>query len=157
MNLKRLITLGAIAIVVGLAMPTAEARHRSHVSVGIGFSTYPYWGGYGYYPYGYGYYPYGYGYSYYPYYSSGYYPYGSYNYGYYNYNRSGYRDSYAGGSMVAQVQRRLAQSGYYRGAIDGVMGPRTRAAIRAYERSRGLRVDGVISQQLIATMGLRRY
>jgi hypothetical protein len=30
-----------------------------------------------------------------------------------------------------------------------------RAAIRAYERTHGMRVDGAISQPLLATMGLR--
>jgi Putative peptidoglycan binding domain len=90
---------------------------------------YPYY--YGYYPYGY--YPYGYS----PY---GYYPYG-YGYGYDPYNQSGYRGVAGGrGSSVAQIQLRLARAGYYRGSIDGVMGPRTRYAIRAYERSHNSRV-----------------
>jgi peptidoglycan hydrolase-like protein with peptidoglycan-binding domain len=34
------------------------------------------------------------------------------------------------------------------------MGPRTRSAIRAYERRHGLPVDGVIDSRLLATMGL---
>ena len=92
---------------------------------------YPYYYGYypyGYYPYGYGYDPYGYGYD----------PYG---YGYDPYNRPGYQGVAAGrGSSVAELQRRLARAGYYHGRIDGVMGPRTRYAIRAYERSHNLRV-----------------
>jgi len=105
---------------------------------------------------GYPYYSYGYGY---PYYSYGYYPYdyyGSYpyNYGYYYYNQPGY-DTYANGSVVIQVQSRLARAGYYHGPIDGVMGLRTHYAIQAYERDHGLRVDGVISGQLLRTMGLR--
>lgn len=118
----------------------------STVFVGSGFG-YPYYGyGYGY-PYSYGYYPYGYypyGYSYgYDYYPS------NYSYGYYQ-PRHGYN-----GSVVIQVQTRLARAGYYRGPIDGVMGPGTRFAIRAYERDHGLRVDGVISGPLMRNMGLR--
>jgi hypothetical protein len=35
--------------------------------------------------------------------------------------------------MVAAVQRRLGQLGYYRGVIDGVIGPQTRGAIAAFE------------------------
>ena len=45
-------------------------------------------------------------------------------------------------------------AGYYRGAIDGVIGNGTRMAIRAFERNNGLRVDGRIDRQLLATMGL---
>jgi len=150
MNVKRILMIGAIAL-IGFATPTAYAgfrhhHHHSNVFIGFGFSGFPY-GGYGYYPYGYspvgyGYYPYGYGY-----YPS--------SYGYYSAYRPVYRGQVASGSVVAQVQQRLARAGYYRGAIDGVMGPRTRYAIRAYERDRGLRVDGVISRQLLVTMGLR--
>jgi hypothetical protein len=92
---------------------------------------YPYYYGYypyGYYPYGYGYDPYGYGYD----------PYG---YGYDRYNQPGYHGVAAGrGYSVADIQRRLARAGYYHGRIDGVMGPRTRYAIRAYQRSHNSRV-----------------
>jgi Putative peptidoglycan binding domain len=61
----------------------------------------------------------------YPYY--GYYPYG---YGYYGYNAYGYGN----GSSVVELQRRLARAGYYHGRIDGVMGTKTRRALRAYQR-----------------------
>ena len=143
------------------AVRSGSVRNRSTVYVGgsrYGYS-YPYQSyGYGYpyysygpsvsfgfgYPYSYGYYPYGY---------SSYYPY-DYSYGYYGYNRPGY-DAYANGSIVVQVQSRLARAGYYHGPIDGVMGPRTHYAIQAYERDHGLRVDGVISGSLLRNMGLR--
>jgi hypothetical protein len=125
-------------------------------SYSYGSRSYGYGYGYPYYSYGpsvsFGFgYPYSYGYS--PYGYSSYYPY-DYSYGYYGYNRPGY-DSYANGSVVIQVQSRLARAGYYRGAIDGVMGPRTHHAILAYERDHGLRVDGAISGQLLRNMGLR--
>jgi hypothetical protein len=92
-------------------------------------------------------YPFGYGY---PYYGS--YPYG---YGYYAGPREVvYQSATTDGSIVVEVQRRLARAGYYRGAIDGVIGNGTRRAIRSYERAHGLRVDGQIDQRLLATMGL---
>ena len=145
------------------AVRTGTVRNRSTVYVGGGRYGYSYpYRSYGY-GYGYPYYSYGpsvsfgfgypYSYGYYPYGYSGYYPY-DYSYGYHGYNRSGY-DSYANGSIVIQVQSRLARAGYYRGPIDGVMGPRTHYAIRAYERDHGLRVDGMISGQLVRNMGLR--
>jgi Putative peptidoglycan binding domain len=88
------------------------------------------------YPFGYGYYPYGY----YPYgYPYGYAPYG---YGYpggYGYGGAAYGSGYeTSGSGVANIQRRLARAGYYHGRIDGVMGPRTRSAMHAYERDHGV-------------------
>ena len=88
---------------------------------------YPY-GYYGYgYPYGYGYgYPYGDGYGYQSGYDSNYY--GS------SYGGTAYGSDYPTHSRVAELQRRLARAGYYSGAIDGIMGPTTRQAIRAYER-----------------------
>ena len=61
-----------------------------------------------------------------------------YPYGYYGYNYgSGYGYSDSSGSRVAELQGRLASAGYYHGAIDGIMGPATRRAIRAYERDHG--------------------
>jgi hypothetical protein len=83
------------------------------------------------YPY-YGYYPYPYGYPY------GYYPYGG-GYGYDPYYQSGY-GGVAGGVSVRQIQVRLSRAGFYHGRIDGVMGPRTRAAMRAYKQSHNRRV-----------------
>jgi len=56
--------------------------------------------------------------------------------------------------MVAQVQRRLAEFGYYHGVVAGIMGPQTRAAIAAYESTHNLGVDGTISTRLLARMGL---
>jgi Putative peptidoglycan binding domain len=100
-------------------------------SFGFPYFGYPY--GYGYYPYRYGYNPYGYGYG------SGYYGYGAgyYGNGYYgsNYYRGYGYNGYQSG--VARVQQRLARAGYYRGPIDGIMGPRTRYALRAYQRDHG--------------------
>jgi hypothetical protein len=99
----------------------------------IGIFSFPWWWGWGPswgwgygYPY-YGYYPYGYG--------------GAYGYGYdgyygngYGYNNSnnGYGD--ASRWRVAELKRRLSRAGYYRESIDGVLGPQTRRAIRAYEQ-----------------------
>jgi len=64
-------------------------------------------------------------------------PYGYYGgYGNGNYG-SGYGYSDSSGSRVAELQNRLASAGYYHGAVDGIMGPATRRAIRAYERDHG--------------------
>jgi hypothetical protein len=80
----------------------------------------------------------------YPYY--GYYPYPYYGYSDYGY---GY-----GNARVIEVQRRLARAGYYHGAIDGIMGPQTRRAIRAYERDHNMPAYGVIDGQRLTIMSL---
>jgi hypothetical protein len=90
--------------------------------------------------------------------SSGYYPYsywgGSPYRGYNNYYSS-YTPTYSyNGSMVAAVQRRLGQLGYYRGVVDGAIGPQTRGAIAAFQSRNGLAVDGTISRPLLDTLGL---
>jgi TPR repeat protein len=50
------------------------------------------------------------------------------------------------------VQTNLAALGYDPGPADGVMGRRTRAAIRAFQADVGLPVDGQVSDQLIAAL-----
>ena len=101
--------------------PNRFVRNRSNF-VFIGDFGFPWWWGWGWGPsWGWGSgYPYGY--------------YGGYNYGGYG---SGYGYSDSSGSRVAELQSRLASAGYYHGAIDGIMGPATRRAIRAYERHSG--------------------
>ena len=124
---------------------------RSYPSYSYNSGYYPNWGvGFsgGYYPYSYyGGYPYG-GYN--NYYSSyGGYPYNSYNsYSYYA-PTYGYNTS-----MVAAVQQRLGRLGYYRGAVDGIVGPQTRNAIAAFESRNGLAVDGMIDGRLLNRLGL---
>jgi len=117
-------------------------HHHRFNNIIIADFGFPYWYGYGWgYPY------YGYGYD--PYYD-GYY---SDDEGYYSGN-GGVYEGRLDASLVLQVQRRLARAGYYHGAIDGVVGAGTRSAVRAYERSHRLPVDGVIDSNLLATMGL---
>jgi hypothetical protein len=126
---------------------------------------------------GYGYCPWYFPYDSYPYYG---YPYGAYQgaYGYdsgYGYDQPVYdgnnvdenygapvedkgsypngSSNYRGSSSVAEVQRLLARAGFYKGAIDGAMGSRTFYAIRAYQRSHNLQVDGQIGPQLLSSLG----
>ena len=47
------------------------------------------------------------------------------------------------------VQQELARRGYHVGAADGVLGRRTRAAIRDYQRDHGLPVTGEVSLELV--------
>lgn len=53
-------------------------------------------------------------------------------------------------NTVAEIQSGLARLGYSPGPVDGVMGERTREAIRAYQRDKGLLVDGRPTPELAA-------
>lgn len=125
---------------------------------------YPWWPwGYPYdYYYGYGYgYPYSYGYNSFDY---GYNGSNSYDYGYNQrgaydenvYGQNGYSDQSAN-SSVAAAQDRLTRGGYYRGQIDGVLGPETRHAIVRFQSNHGLSVTGELTPDTLNAMGLQNY
>ena len=66
-----------------------------------------------------------------------------------------YRSSSSSGDELAvDVQRALARRGFYRGGIDGDIGPGTRAAIRAYQYNHGLEVTGRIDGTLLRSLGI---
>ncbi|WP_340115232.1 peptidoglycan-binding domain-containing protein [Pelagibius sp. 7325] len=52
-------------------------------------------------------------------------------------------------AYVRGVQKELAAHGYKPGPIDGVAGPQTRAAVRAYQADAGLEVDGKADKRLL--------
>lgn len=47
-------------------------------------------------------------------------------------------------SAVRQAQERLNQLGYAAGTPDGLVGPKTRAALRRFQQEKGLKVTGVL-------------
>lgn len=55
---------------------------------------------------------------------------------------------------VVRVQAYLADNGYNGGAADGVLGPQSRAALRALQSDLGLAPDGYLSSELIERLGL---
>lgn len=54
----------------------------------------------------------------------------------------------------ASVQRALSQRGYYRGPIDGDMGPGSRAAVARYQADNGMKATGAINDSLLRSLGL---
>ncbi len=50
----------------------------------------------------------------------------------------------AEGSAVSQLQRELQTLGYYSGAIDGVFGQQTQAAVTRFQTDKQLTVDGIV-------------
>lgn len=59
------------------------------------------------------------------------------------------------GDTVSEVQRRLKQWGYYDGAVDGVYGTGTSAAVKEFQRKNGLTADGVVGDSTAAALGVR--
>jgi N-acetylmuramoyl-L-alanine amidase len=60
----------------------------------------------------------------------------------------------ATGATVTEIQRRLKAWGYYDGAVDGVYGSRTEAAVRYFQRKNGLSVDGQVGDRTLAALGI---
>jgi len=58
---------------------------------------------------------------------------------------------------IRHLQQLLTKYGYYGGSLDGDFGDKTNAAIRALQRSAGLKVDGVIGKQTMARITQPRY
>lgn len=58
------------------------------------------------------------------------------------------------GSDVSDLQWRLNQWGYYNGAIDGVYGAQTSAAVRFFQRRNGLHADGICGPATWAALGM---
>ena len=57
-------------------------------------------------------------------------------------------------TKLLQVQENLRRLGYYKGSVDGLNGPSTRAAIRSYQVDRGLPVTGYLDKELLQDLGL---
>jgi hypothetical protein len=59
-------------------------------------------------------------------------------------------------STVAAVQQKLSKQGYYRGEVDGVLGPETRRAIVRYQSNNGLRATGSLTPETLQSLSLQR-
>lgn len=58
-------------------------------------------------------------------------------------------------SLEVTVQRSLARRGYYRGPIDGDLGPMSRRAIARFQQDEGLRPTGSLSRSTLEALGIR--
>lgn len=57
-------------------------------------------------------------------------------------------DSWEGASDKSKhIQTALKNSGFYKGEIDGKIGPRTKSAIRAFQKANNLNPDGVVGSK----------
>jgi Putative peptidoglycan binding domain len=56
--------------------------------------------------------------------------------------------------VIADVQAELQQMGYYKGEVDGLLGPLTREALAAYQADQGLTTTAVIDEPTLDSLGL---
>ncbi|MBP3344667.1 MAG: spore cortex-lytic enzyme [Clostridia bacterium] len=52
------------------------------------------------------------------------------------------------------IQTKLKRWGYYKGSIDGIYGPKTKEAVRYFQRKNGLSVDGIVGPKTAAALGM---
>jgi hypothetical protein len=57
------------------------------------------------------------------------------------------------GQVVANVQAKLQEQGYYQGEVDGLMGPLTRAALARYQADHGLYETAAIDEPTMESLG----
>jgi len=56
--------------------------------------------------------------------------------------------------VIVNVQRALADLGYFSGPITGALTPSTRRAISAYQQDEGLEINGVVDGPTVYALGL---
>lgn len=61
------------------------------------------------------------------------------------------------GQSVTTLQQKLRDAGFSPGPVDGIFGSQTRAAVVAFQRSRGLAVDGVAGPATAGALGLSGF
>ena len=58
------------------------------------------------------------------------------------------------GDTVRTVQNKLRRWGYYSGSVDGIYGPATERAVRAFQKKNGLTVDGIVGRATFQALGM---
>jgi hypothetical protein len=56
--------------------------------------------------------------------------------------------------VIANVQAALQEMGYYKGEVDGLLGPLTREALAAYQADQGLTATAVIDEPTLDSLGM---
>ncbi len=57
-------------------------------------------------------------------------------------------------SQTKTIQTKLKRWGYYTGSVDGVYGPKTKEAVKLFQRKNGLAVDGIVGKKTAAALGI---
>jgi peptidoglycan hydrolase-like protein with peptidoglycan-binding domain len=70
--------------------------------------------------------------------------------------QSGSTNGQAGAEQVKELQQALQDKGMDPGPIDGIMGPKTQAALRAFQQDQKLPPTGRMDDQTLAKLGVSR-
>ena len=62
------------------------------------------------------------------------------------------KDISGGRLSIRQIQTALKNAGFYKGPVDGRIGPRTKEAIKEFQKARGLKADGVVGKRTSAEL-----
>ena len=57
-------------------------------------------------------------------------------------------------SVVRQAQDELKDEGYYKGTVDGMMGPQTRRALIAFQHMNNIPMTGRLDSKTVSTLGI---
>lgn len=58
------------------------------------------------------------------------------------------------GNEVKTLQQKLKDLGFYNGSVDGIFGTQTQTAVRNFQRSVGITVDGIVGSTTLLYLGL---
>lgn len=58
------------------------------------------------------------------------------------------------GATVKTIQQKLKNWGYYTGAVDGIFGAKTTAAVKSFQKKNGLTADGIVGAKTLAALGM---
>ena len=58
------------------------------------------------------------------------------------------------GSTVRAVQEKLKEYGYFSSKVDGIFGAKTKSAVKAFQKAKGLKVDGIVGSGTLKALGI---
>ncbi len=58
-------------------------------------------------------------------------------------------------AQAKEVQSMLAKDGLYKGKADGMIGPMTVKAVKAFQKKNGLKADGIIGPKTLKALGIK--
>jgi peptidoglycan hydrolase-like protein with peptidoglycan-binding domain len=70
-------------------------------------------------------------------------------------SQSGMAAQSQGSESVRQAQQALKDKGYDTGPIDGIMGPKTSAALREFQQAQGIQASGRLDQQTLSALDVQ--